>query len=389
MTLLEDDGLPPHKAWPLLFVGTHRRAHRADPEDIAFGIYAFRVDPSGGADSMMPCGMTHAAQPGWISVHPGGKFLYVVNEVRTIGGRDGGAVSAFTIDRENGTLSLLISRPLPPTPCHCAVDASGRFLIVATFGGGSVHLFPIEPDGGIGQECDRHIHSGSSLHPQRQTHPHAHAVLLSPDNRFVLVPDLGTDSLLIYGLDSGNGRLIPRPEKAVKLPPLSGPRHGVFAPDARHFYLINEMNATLTVYDWQAKEGRLVSIQAVDLLPPDFDGLRSGAAIEIHPSGRFLYATTRSHGSSGMPSKPGQDLLIWLHVDLYSGLLTLGDRMDSGGGIPRSIALSPDARQLHVAHQCSGNLVAFNLIDGVPSPTGQVTKTPVPVCMAFAPSPAD
>lgn len=374
------------KHW--LYVGTHRRAHRADAHDTAFGIYRFAHASQTPDDGTVKLGLTETPQPGWLALHPRGDRLYAVNEVREVDGRVGGAVSAFAVDPGTGALSLLTSLPVPAMPCHCAVGAEGRFLAAATFGGGSVHLFEIGDDGAI-RECDRHVHSGSSAHPQRQTHPHAHAVVFSPDNRFLLVPDLGTDQLLVYKLDAAEGRLVPCPESSLQLPPLTGPRHGAFSPDGRHFYLINEMSATVFAYAWRAENGRLDKVQAVDLLPPGFDGLHSGAAIVLHPSGNVLYATTRSHGSSGMPAKPGLDLLIWFEVDPGSGLLRLGGRLPSGGGIPRSVALSPDGGHLYVAHQCSGSIAEFALSGGVPSPTGKMLKTPVPVCLAFVPAMPD
>jgi 6-phosphogluconolactonase len=375
---------PALQAAPLLYVGTHRRAHRADPEDCAFGIYGFRPDSGSGAGSAWnACGLAETPQPGWLALHPQRGYLYAVNEVRQIAGREGGAVTAFSIDRQSGILREINTLPLPAMPCHCVVDASGQFLLVATFGGGSVHLFRLGEDGGLAEECDRHVHSGSSLHPQRQTAPHAHAVVLSPGNRFVLVPDLGLDKVLVYEFDAVNGQLAPRDDLSLALPPLSGPRHAVFSPDGRHVYLVNEMSAQVVVLGWDETTGVLTPRQTAELLPEGFSGIKSGAAIEVHPDGRFLYVTTRSHGSSGMPSAPGLDLLVWFSVDPDSGELTLGERLPSGGGIPRSMALSPDAKSLLIGHQCSGRVTKFGLSDGIPVSPETAFEVPVPVCLLF------
>ena len=179
-------------------------------------------------------------------------------------------------------------------------------------------------------------------------------------------------------------KLIARPDRTVALPPLSGPRHVAFGPDGRHVYLMNEMSASVAVFAWDAKDGTLSLLQSIDLLPEEFAGLKSGGALLVHPEGHSLYATTRSHGSSGMPAAPGLDQLVWLKINARSGLLTIGEAQPSGGGIPRSFALSPDARHLHVGHQCSGTVSPFAIgKDGRPTPDGNPLRTPVPVCLVF------
>ncbi len=366
-----------------LYVGTHRRAHRADPCDIAFGLYAFRREESHGR--YIGTGMAETPQPGWITTHPNGRFLYVVNEVTSFEGTDGGGISAFAIDPITGTLSLLNTRHTPPLPCHCEADASGRYLLVATFGGGSVHLFPILPDGRIGPEADAHQHTGSSVHPRRQIHPHAHAVCIDPANRFVLVPDLGADQVIVYELEHERGRLIPQPERNIRLAPGSGPRHITFGEQAGFAYLMNEMSATITTFAYDTKQGALQEIQTVDALPEGFCGLRSGAEICVHPSGRFLYATTRSHGSSGEPPVRGLDSIVWFEINAVDGMLRLRGRISSGGEIPRSFAFDNRGDHLYVGHQASGTVVMFRIDPetGTPVATGEIVTTPVPVCLRF------
>jgi 6-phosphogluconolactonase len=379
---MTDVSYPFHSTARRLYVGTHRKAHRAEAVDTAHGIYIWDVRADGAPTSH---GLAETLQPGWIAFAPSGRHLYAANEVRAMDGRDGGAVTAFCIDPKTGAPAPLNTAPLPPMPCHCTVDATGRYLVVATFGGGTVHLFRIEEDGRIGEEADQHAHHGSSQHPQRQTHPHAHAVQLSPDQRFLLVPDLGTDRLMVYGFDANAGRLHPCPDRHVNLPALSGPRHVTFGPEGHRLYLVNEMSATITVLSWDAADAAMRPLQTVDLLPEGFEGLRSGAAIVVHPQGERLFATARSHGSSGMPAMPGLDLLVEFSIDRESGLLALIGRQPSGGGIPRSIVLSPDARHLYVGHQCSGTVVEFAITASGAMPTGRVIVTPVPVCLTFAP----
>jgi 6-phosphogluconolactonase len=361
-----------------LYVGAHRRAYHSDPQDIGLGLYQFDLDGAPAAGHLTP-----SPQPGWVAVHPNGGVLYAVNEVSDFESGAGGGVSAFAMDPATGHLTLLNSRPTLPRPCHCAVDSTGRFLLVATFVGGSVHLFLLDPDGRIGPEADAHRHGGSSIHPRRQAAPHAHAVAFDPAERFVLVPDLGTDEVRVYELDRAGMRLVPRPERTRRLPPGSGPRHLDFSADGRFAYLMNEMSAMVGVFAYDQATGALSPLQTIDLLPEGFAGHRSGAAIAVHPGGRFLYATTRSHGSSGEPAVRGLDSLSWFEIDPATGELAHRGTIPSGGEIPRSFVFDKAGDTLFVGHQSSGTVVTFRIDrqSGAPVATNQVIETPVPVCL--------
>jgi 6-phosphogluconolactonase len=378
---MSDRSTPPGSS-QTLYVGTHRRAHRDDPVDIAFGLYVFRrLGPHGRWE---PLDMVETPQPGWIAVHPSGRFLYAVNEVSVYEGANGGGVTAFEVEPGTGRLRRLNSRQTLPLPCHCAIDATGRFLLAATYGGGSVHLFPVAPDGSLGPESDCHGHQGSSVHPRRQTQPHPHAVVLDHRNRFVLVPDLGTDQIRVYEFQADRARLKPVPERTLSLPPGSGPRHLVFGVTGRFAYLINEMSATIMTLSYDPATGGLHILQTTDLLPTGFAGLRSGAAIVVHPNGRTLYATTRSHGSSGEPPVRGLDQLLWFDINPTEGTLQPCGRIPGGGEVPRSFALDSHGETLLVGHQCSGTVVEFRIEAETGDPIAdQAFDTPVPVCLCL------
>jgi len=357
-----------------LYAGTFPRAYRSDTTDVAFGVYVLRIDPATG--ELHPAGLAETPRSGWVTAHPTGRFLYVANEVEEFEGRPGGGVSAFSVDPVTGALSPLNTRPTGAAPCHCTVDATGRYLLVSTFHGGTVHLFPLGADGRIGPALDVHQHEGTSVHPRRQAGPHAHSVTLDPANRFALVADLGTDRVVGYELDTARGRLVP--SSSTPVTPGSGPRHLAFHPGGAFAYLVNEMAASVTVFGYGG--GLLRELQTMDLLPDGFTGHRSAAGIAVHPSGRFLYATTRSRGSSGPPPEPGLDSVVWFEIGEDGGLTPRG-RTHSGGEIARSLVLDPAGERLYVAHQGSGTIVTFRIGDGEPVPAGQVTATPVPVCL--------
>lgn len=367
----------------LLYVGTHRRPYYSDQTDIAFGIYGFsrREDSS----SFCRVSLAETAQPGWIALHPNRRFLYTANEVKSFEGMEGGGVSAFAIDLSTGSLTPLNSHRTSFQPCHCAVDSTGRYLVVANYGGATVNLFCLMPDGQLGPESDVHCHSGSSVHPLRQAQPHPHAVNFDPANRFVFVPDLGLDQIFVYELDRDAGKLVPRPRQTVQVTAGSGPRHMAFDPHGRFAYLVNEMNATATAFAYDASSGTMQELQTIDLLPEGFEGYRSAAEIAIHPSGRFVYATTRSHGSRGMPPAPGLDLITWCAIHPEDGTLGELSRIPSGGGVPRSFTFDQRGEHMFVAHQTSGTVVTFRIHPdtGEPVPTGDVISTPAPVCLCL------
>jgi 6-phosphogluconolactonase len=266
------------------------------------------------------------------------------------------------------------------------VDRTGRYLFVPTFHGATVHVFPIEPDGRLGPTRDDHRHKGSSVHPRRQTGPHPHSITLDPANRFALVPDLGTDRVVVYELDLERGRLVPHPERDARVAPGSGPRHLTFHPSAPFGYLVNEMAATVTVFAYDPTTGTPSEIQTVPTRAAGATGLRSAAAIAVHPSGRFLYCTNRSHGSSGEPPERGEDSIAWLAIDAATGRLTPCGRVRTQGEIPRAIAIDREGARLYVASQARSIIEAFRIDagSGEPAPTGQVTSTPVPACLQLA-----
>jgi len=157
-------------------------------------------------------------------VSPNGRFVYAANE------ENAGSVSAFSNGNQKLTpLNTVSSRGAGP--CHVALDKTGKWLFVANYNSGSVAAFPVHEDGTLGEASAFVQHSGSSVNPERQAGPHAHSVNISPDNRFVLVADLGLDQVLTYRIDAAKGLPPPQPLLA-KLSPGSGPRHMAFAPMA-------------------------------------------------------------------------------------------------------------------------------------------------------------
>ncbi len=340
------------------------------------GIHAFRFDAATG--KLSPLGLVgETANPSFLAIHPNRRFLYAVGEISSFDGQKSGAVSAFSIDASSGKLTFLnqvASRGAGP--CHLNVDASGRNVLVANYGSGSVAVLPLDPDGRLREASAFIQHAGSSVNPKRQQGPHAHSVNLSADNRFAVVADLGLDQVLVYRFDAGKGSLAPNTPPFTKVNPGAGPRHFAFHPAGRFAYVINEIQSTVTAFDWEAERGTLTELQTISTLPKDFKGDSSTAEVQVHRSGKFLYGSNRGHNSIAVFS-----------IDSAKGTLTHVENVSTQGKIPRNFGLDPTGAYLLAANQQSDNIVVFSIDQktGRLTPTGQTVETPSPVCVKFLP----
>lgn len=352
----------------VLYAGTYTRPPSK-------GIYAYRFQPATGTFTSIGL-VAETANPSFIAIHPNRRFLYAVNETSQYEGQPAGSVSAFSIDTASGQLKLLNQvSSRGAGPCHVALDKTGKWLFVANYNGGSVAAFPVHGDGTLGEASAFVQHSGSSVNSERQRVPHAHVVTVSPDNRFILVADLGLDQVLVYRLDPSKGSLAPNDPPIVKIAPGSGPRHLAFRPDGRFAYVINEMMSTVTAFGYDAAHGSLQELQTLSTLPEDFNGTNSTAEIAVHPNGRFLYASNRGH-----------DSIAIFQIDPANGTLTASGQASTQGKTPRNLAIDPTGAYLLAANQDSASVVVFRIDQktGGLMPSGTVLEIPSPVCITFA-----
>lgn len=359
-----------------VYLGTYTNTKESQP-GAAQGIYQCTFDGETGVVTP-PQLSIEAFSPSFLALHPSGKFLYAVHETKEFLGQAGGGASAYTRDPVTGKLTMLNQQPVcARSPCHLAVDATGRTLIIANYGGGTVSVFPILPDGSLAPRSESHQHTGKGPQQDRQQAPHPHGITISPDNGFVFVPDLGIDQIRIYRLESGKAQLLPNTPPFVATDPGAGPRHFTFSPDRRHGYGINELNNTITVFEANLKDGILNSKQVITTLPAGFTEKNTTAEIAVHPSGAFVYASNRGHNSIAV-----------FRRDLETGKLTPTTHAATGGREPRSFALSPDGRWLIAANQIVQTLQVYR-IEGVTGnliPQGAPVPTPTPVCVLFVPT---
>jgi 6-phosphogluconolactonase len=258
--------------------------------------------------------------------------------------------------------------------CHLVLDQKRRHLLIANYGSGSVSVLPVGADGRLGAATDVVQHAGRSVHPERQAGPHAHCVTLDAANRFAFVCDLGLDQVLAYRFDAGRGKLTPHDPPFARLEPGAGPRHMVFRPDGRFAYVINELSSTVTTFAYDRERGVLRDVQTVSTLPEHFDGVSTGAEIDVHPSGKWVYASNRGHNSVAL-----------FDVDPAKGTLTYVEAQATGGFKPRHFEIEPSARHLAIANQDSDTVLVARIDprNGRLTPSGVVANVPSPVCVRF------
>jgi 6-phosphogluconolactonase len=352
----------------LVYIGTYTR-------DKSKGIYAWRFQPSSG--TLTPIGLVaETSNPSFLTIHPTRPLLYAVGELYDR--QKGGAVSAFTIDRKTGKLTPLNQvSSRGGGPCHLVVDRTGKNVLVANYGSGSVAAFPLNDDGSLSEAVGFVQHAGSSVDPKRQQGPHAHSINMSPDNRFAVAADLGLDQVLVYRFDPAKGTLEPHTPPFAKVNPGAGPRHFAFHPSGRFAYVINEIQSTVTVFSYDGRGGVLKEVHTITTLPKDFTGTNHTAEVQVHPSGRFLYGSNRGHDSIAVFS-----------IDTAKGTLTPVENTPTQGKTPRNFGIDPTGGYLFAANQGSDNIVVFR-IDGKTgrlAPTGQVLEVGAPVCVKFTPA---
>lgn len=362
----------------LLFIGTYN-------EDILFGtgevmhglgqgIHALLLDLATGG--LTPATVTHDVRnPSFVTLSPDRRFLYAVNELKEWDGQFGGGLSAFAVDGATGALRFINSKPSRGTdPCHVAVHRDGQFVLVANYSSGSVIVYRLLQDGGLGEETDFVQHHGSSVNDARQEGPHAHQVMFDGTGTWAFVPELGVDRLMVYRFDAVYGKLLPAAEPWVATEPGAGPRHVALHPHAPYLYLINELDCTVSTFLLDSATGGLKLLQSASTHPKGYTGLLSCAEIRVSADGRFVYGSNRDDNSIAVFS-----------VDPASGWLTLIGDVDSGGQVPRNFALSPDGEWMIVANQDSHNVLTYrmNKLTGTPQPTGVEVRVGSPVCVCF------
>lgn len=335
------------------------------------GIYVYRFNSKDG--SYKEVSHVKTSNPSFVVVSPDQEHIYAVHEDAGNNGK-GGEISAFKFHKETGILRFINEQPTQGDhPCYVEIDKTGKWVIAANYTSGSLSVLPVRDDGGLDAPATTINHEGSSVNKVRQGSPHVHCTLLSADNRFLFVPDLGMDKLMIYAFDAETGKLTPAPQAFAKSQDGSGPRHFTFHPNNKYAYLVEELSATVETF--QYKNGALKNIQRISTLPAGDTSIPGAADIHVSPDGKFLYASNRSTSNTIAIFKIGEK----------DGMLTLVGHQSTLGKTPRNFNLDPSGNFLLVANQDSDEIVIFkrDKDTGLLTDTGGRIAVGKPVCLKW------
>ena len=354
----------------LVYVGTYTDKTESK------GIYAFDFDSSTG--KLSPRGLAaETPNPSWVAIHPNGKWVFAANE----SGKQS-TISAFSIDAQTAKLTFLNQLPAQgEDPCYLSFDKTGNYLFVANYTSGTVTVFPILPDGKLGQPTSV-VKDAGPLGPnkERQEGPHAHWIQSLQDSS-VWVADLGLDKVLKFSFDPKNGKLsstVGRHDLSALLPAGTGPRHVAFSKDGSQMFVLGELDSMVTELKLtHTDELSPTPFQRISALPEGYKGRNEAAEIALHPSGKFLYTSNRGHDSIAVFS-----------LDLNTGLLYLVTTTPTGGKEPRHFALDPTGQFLLAENQNSNSIVVFriNPATGALTQVSETDNIPSPVCLVFVPT---
>jgi 6-phosphogluconolactonase len=353
---------------------------------ISKGIYRSTFDSKTG-QLTPPVLVATTPRPSFLALSPpqtGGKrFLYAVNALND----PSASVTAFAIDPKTGALNQIGQVPSAGAgPCYVSVDSTGHAAFVANYNGGTVASYRIQPDGTLSQPVDRIDFKDPKFGPRgpntaRQDTPHPHSTTISPDNRFLLVNDLGSDHIVVFTIKTGTGQLAD--PHVFTNHPGGGPRHVAFHPNGRWIYGINELDSTIDHYLWTATkfsetpQGLIININTpIKTIAADFPAEKNTAAeVAVSPDGEFVYASNR-----------GEDSLVVFKVSTKDGSLTFVQRISCGGKVPRHFTLDPTAQWLICGNQDSATVTVFrrDLVTGQLSGPIQTLPLDSPMFTLFA-----
>ena len=349
------------------------------------GIYVFEMNPTTGALLQREV-IRRGTNPSFMAFDSARKYLYSVNWISDYQGANSGSVSAYAIDRSSGHLTLLNTVSSEgANPTHLSIHPSGKFVLVASYFGGTVAVLPIHPGGELGPATDV-VHDEGVVGPEHAASappgsfaisghdkPHAHMIQSDSAGRFVFAADLGLDRIFIWTFDAQQGKLIPNDPAFAALPPGDGPRHFAFHPSGRWFYSLQEEGSTVVAYDYDSTQGRLTAKQAVSSLPKGFAGSNFPAEVMISSDGKFLYASNRLH-----------DSIAWFSISATGTLAYRGEEWTRGDH-PRAFNFDPTGNFFYVCNQFADAITTFRIdrTTGALTFTGQYTPVGSPASIIF------
>lgn len=338
-------------------------------------IFLCEFDPGAGKFSIIDS-FAGAVGPSYLAFSPERDYLYAIDDAVSDTILHYQSVSAFAVHRETSLLEFLNRQSSQGSgPCHVFCSKSGSHLFVANYNSGHVASFPLSDRGRISPASSVVTGEGSGPVQGRQEGPHAHQVMMDPDNNFLLVPDLGADKIQLFAFDEQAGTLVPNPHQPfLKLAPGSGPRHLVFHPSGDFVYVVNELNATVTACSYNRQNGALTELMTESTVDETHKGSKYPAAVRIDPRGNHLYASTRGEVSSIAVFEVGVD-----------GLVRRIQVEEDVPAWPRDFNIDPSGRYLIAAGERSNTIELYRIQQesGTLQKAGISASIPSPGCVLF------
>lgn len=343
-----------------LLVGTYTNSCESK------GIYVYEFDTVTG-DFKFKNASEPVINPSYLAISTKNDFVYSVSE----NDQKGSCVVAFNYQQEDGKLTVL-NKSDSKSGGSCYVINDENNVITANYGSGSISVFGKNKDGSLTEVKQLIQHTGKSINPKRQDKPHAHMVYFSPDKKYVLATDLGTDKVSVYEYHPNEKTEVLKLYNEVSVPAGGGPRHLIFSKNGKQVYVLNELDGSLVAFKY--KNGQLIKFFETSILPKDYMGKIQSADIHISPNGQFLYATNR--GETGE---------ITTFKLLKSGKLEWVEQISTLGKGPRNFVIDPTGNFLLVAHQYSNTIIIFkrDKTTGKLTDTGKKIELCSPVCLVF------
>jgi 6-phosphogluconolactonase len=349
---------------PYLLVGTYTSGKSE-------GIYVYSFNEKNAIADLVST--AKIKNPSYLAVSADKKTVYsVVETADTTDGVAGGGVTAFSF--ADGKLTAMSTQLSGGTnPCYVSVTKSGKWVFAGNYSSGTLSVFPVATGGDIKAASQVIAHTGTGPNKDRQEGPHVHSTVLSPDNNYLFVPNLGIDKVMIYRFNNSTGKLSPAPVPFVKTAPGSGPRHFDFAPNKHYAYLMEEMAGNVVAYAYN--NGTLKQIQSISSIPANFKGDVGAADIHVSPDGKFLYCSNRGDGNT----------ITIFSINQNTGKLVLVGHQSTLGKTPRNFNFDPSGNFLLAANQGSDEIVIFKIDKktGLLTDTGKRIEVPNPVCIKW------
>ena len=328
------------------------------------GIYSFTLHTTKGTIEDIQL-VAEVENPTYLSISDDQDSLYSVAQKGTLGG-----IASYAINHADGSLKFINMQTTEgPSPCHVSVDHPEKHVVIANYHRGTIEAHPLH-NRAVQPVTSVILHEGSGPNSERQEKPHVHFAGFTPDHKYVVAVDLGTDKLETYKLVDYTLTKV----QSLSLAPGCGPRHIAFHPNGKFAYIMTELSNEIIVLTYNHEDGSFHEIQYNRAVPLDYRFKCQGAAIHVSADGRFVYASVRGYNSIAV-----------FKVDEQTGKLSLVEYTLTEGLWPRDFSIDPSGEFLIVANQESNNLALFerNKETGTLALLQSNVTVPHPVCVKF------